>query len=169
METFMRRILLATTAFALSAGMAMAADDADVEITAEQEPLCQITAVSGSIPLGAVNVGVQGTFEYTCNFEGAPHFIFSSANGGVYTSENGTATADYGIFLNDLTPAASGYPTPSTWLKASDANPVGAEFDGISISAPPNSNIATEFWVGLVEALPVAGSYSDLLTIEITP
>ncbi|MDZ4865739.1 MAG: hypothetical protein SGI91_00315 [Alphaproteobacteria bacterium] len=164
----MRRILLATAALAFSAGMAMAADDADIEITAEQEMLCEITQVSGSIPLAGVNVGVQGVFNYTCNFEGSPHFIFTSTNGGVYTSENGTATADYGIFLNDQTPAVSGFPTPSTWLKASDST-TGAEFDGISLSSPPNDEMVTEFWVGLVEALPVAGSYSDTLSINITP
>lgn len=164
----MRKILLATAALALGAGTAYAADTADVQITAEQEPLCSITAVSGSIPLAGVNVGVQGVFNYTCNFEGAPHFVFTSANGGVETTDNGGGLADYGIFLNDLTPAASGYPTPNDWLKAS-ASTAGAEFDGISISSPPNANIVTEFHVGLVQPLPVAGSYSDTLTIDITP
>lgn len=160
----MRRILLASAALAFSAGMAMAADTADVEITAEQEPLCTITTVSSSIALAGVDAPVAGVFEYTCNFDGAPHFVFTSDNGGVVTSDNGGGTADYGIYLNDTAPSSA----PSTWLQASAAT-AGAPYDGISFSSPANSLETPSFYVGLSEALPVAGNYSDTLTIEITP
>lgn len=164
----MRRILLATTAFAFSAGMAIASDSANVEITASQAPLCEITAVSGSIPLAGVDVPVAGTFEYKCNFIGAPLFVFTSANGGVETLDNGGGLADYGIFLNDQTPAGLGIPLPSQWLPAS-ASTAGVPFLGISNSTTANATVAPNFQVGLTQALPVAGNYSDTLTIDIAP
>lgn len=160
----MRRILLAASAFAFSAGMAMAADTADVEITAEQAPLCDITAISGNIPLAGVDVAVAGTLEYQCNFEGNPIFTFTSLNGGVMTTENGGATVDYGIWVNDVAPIGA----PSGWLQASTAL-VPQVYPGISFSAPPNSTITPFFSVGLSAALPVAGSYSDTLTVDIAP
>lgn len=160
----MRRILLATAAFAFSAGMAMAADTADVEITAEQAPLCDITVISGSIALAGVDVAVPGTLTYQCNFIGYPTFTFTSANGGVETTDNGGGIADYGIYVND---AAPGSP-PSTWLQASAATS-GAIYPAISFSAPANTPISPYFQVGLSEALPVAGSYSDILTVDIAP
>lgn len=160
----MRRILLATAAFAFGAGMAMAADTADVEITAEQAPTCDITDVSTSIPLAGVDVAVAGLLEYQCNFEGNPTFTFTSANGGVETTDNGGALVDYGIWVNDGAPVG----VPSGWLQASTAL-VPQVYPGISFSAPPNSTITPFFSVGLSAALPVAGSYSDTLTIDIAP
>ncbi|MCE9523489.1 MAG: hypothetical protein K8S25_13785 [Alphaproteobacteria bacterium] len=165
----MRKVLLTTAAFAfIGAGSAMAADTANVEITAEQAPVCDITAVSGSIPLAGVNVAVPGLFEYECNFEGSPTFTFTSANGGVETTDNGGGIADYGIFLNDQTPAALSVPLPSDWQPASGAT-AGVVYGSISLSAPPNTTITPYFSVGLTQPLPVAGSYSDTLTIDIAP
>jgi hypothetical protein len=164
MENFMRRILLATAAFAFSAGMAMAADTADVEINAEQLPICDITNISPSVTLGALDVGVAGVLEYECNFEGSPTFTFTSLNGGVATAENGGGLADYGIYVNDSAPGGP----PSTWLQASAAT-TPQVYPGISFSAPPNSTIAPYFSVGLTSALPVAGVYTDTLTVTIAP
>jgi len=165
----MRRILLAASAFALvgaSTAMADVGDSASIEINAEQEKVCEITDVSSSITLGAVNVAVAGTFKYKCNFEGDPELTFTSANGGVETTENGGATANYGIFLNDLTPAAAGFPTPNTWLQASNTP---QSYPNITTSSPPNTEIVPYFYVGLTQALPVAGTYTDTLTIDIVP
>jgi spore coat protein U-like protein len=164
MENFMRRILLATAAFAFSAGMAMAADTANVEINAEQEPLCDITNISPSVSLAGVEVGVAATLTYQCNFEGSPTFTFTSLNGGVYTTENGTALADYGIYVNDVAPGG----LPSSWLQASTAT-TPQVFPGISFSAPPNTPINPYFSVGLTQPLPVAGVYTDTLTVSIAP
>lgn len=161
----MRRILLAASAFALlGAGAAMAADTADVEINAEQEPLCDITEISTSITLTGVNVAVPGTLKFKCNFEGYPTFTFTSQNGGVETTENGGAVVDYGIWVNDIAPVGS----PSGWLQASAAQS-GAVYPGISLSAPPNAIIEPNFAVGLSAALPVAGVYTDILTVDIAP
>jgi len=169
METFMRKILLATAAFAFSAGMAMAADDADIEINASLDEDCQITDSSASLTHGAVDEYVPGVFTYECNFIGAPQFTFDSANDGVMTTENGGATVDYGIYLNDI-PA---FGTPSTfWLKASDT-PAGYGPGGpgpvISTTVSPNVSVSPSFAVALIEPLTVAGEYSDLLTITIAP
>jgi len=160
----MRRILLATAALALSAGSAFAADTADVEINAEQLPVCDITNISGSINLAGVDVAVPATLEYECNFEGNPTFTFTSLNGGVETTENGGGVADYGIYVNDIAPGSP----PSTWLQASAAT-TPQVYPGISFSAPPNSTITPYFSVGLTQALPVAGLYSDTLTVTIAP
>lgn len=160
----MRRILLATAALALCAGSAMAAGSANVAITASQDPVCNITNISSGIPLAGVDVAVAGTLQYKCNFVGSPTFTFTSLNGGVKTTDNGGGTADYGIYVNDIAPSSA----PSTWLQASLAA-TPQVYPGISFSAPANATISPFFSVGLSTALPVAGSYSDTLTVDIAP
>jgi hypothetical protein len=160
----MRKILLATAALALGAGAAYAADSENVEITAEQAPLCDITNISSNIPLAGVDVAVAGVLQYECNFVGSPTFTFTSANGGVATLENGGGVADYGIYVNDVAPGGP----PSSWLQASAAT-TPQVYPGISFSAPANTTISPFFSVGLTQALPVAGSYSDTLTVDIAP
>ncbi len=159
----MRRILLAASAFVLvGAGAAFAADDAQIEINAEQAPECIITDVSESITLTGLDVPVPGTFKYKCNFEGDPELNFISTNGGVVTGENGGGSATYGIWLNT---AAPGGP-PSSWLQSSNTP---QNYVGITTSFPANAEITPVFQVGLTQALPVAGVYTDTLTIEISP
>jgi len=162
METFMRRILLAASALAFSAGAAIAADTASIPIDAYQAPVCVITASSPSISLAAVDVPVPGLFQYKCNFVGDPTLNFISANGGVVTAENGGGTATYGIWLNT---AAPGGP-PSSWLQSSGTPQA---YTGITTSNPANTIITPVFQVGLTQALPVAGNYADTLTITINP
>ena len=163
----MRKIILSTAVAlsALAAAPAFAADNATVAVTASLAPVCDITSVSSTLALGAPEEDVPGTFTYTCNFEGAPTFTFQSANGGVKTTENGGATVSYGIYLNDNAPSSP----PSAWLQASAAQAAPVAYNGISTSFPANSSVAPEFHVGLSSALPVAGSYSDTLTITIAP
>lgn len=174
----MRRILLAATALlAFGAGSSQAdvGDSAVIEVNALQEKVCEITASSGSVSLAGYNVAVPGTFKYKCNFIGDPTFNFQSAYGGVMTTENGGATATYGIFLNDDTPAVAGFPTPLTWLSSAGSTGGGATFfggalgSGISSSGSPNVEVVPVFELGLTQALTVAGSYTDLLTITISP
>jgi hypothetical protein len=147
----------------IGAGAAMA-DTASVEITATQEETCTINAssTSSSIALGAVDEAVAGVFEYQCNFVGSPTLTFTSTNGGV---SNGTDIADYGIYLNDTAPSSA----PSTWLQASAATGSGAVYNNITSTTAANTNTPTNFSVGLTEALPVAGDYSDTLTIDLVP
>lgn len=158
----MRRILLATAALALSAGSAFAADTATVAIDAFQAQTCDITASSSNISLAALNVAVSGVFQYQCNFVGNPTLNFVSGFGGVKTTENGGGIATYGIYLNDNLPGGP----PNTWLQ-SNATP--QSYPAITLSAPANTTISPTFQVGLTQALPVAGTYSDTLTISITP
>lgn len=157
----MRRILLATTAFAFSAGMAMAADSANVEITAENPAACEIVTASSSLNLGTVvETYVPGDFTYQCNFVGSPTLTFTSLNGGVV---NGAYSSDYGIYLNDA--PASGTPSVD-WLQASGTPAV---YFGITSTVAPNTPTSPSFAVALTEPLEVAGLYSDTLTISIAP
>ena len=159
----MRTLVMSCAALALIGAGAAMADSASVQITASQEETCTINAAStsDSIELGAVDEAVAGVFEYQCNFVGAPTLTFTSTNGGV---TNGSDTADYGIYLNDTAPSSA----PSTWLQASAATG-GVVFNNITATTAANTNTPTNFSVGLTEALPVAGDYSDTLTIDLVP
>ncbi len=110
----MRRILLATAAFAFSAGFAMAADTANVELSAEQPQLCTINTGNQNVDLGyVVDVTKPLVFNYQCNFDaGSASINLASTNGGV---KNGTNVATYGVWLNDLAPVG----LPSSWDTAS--------------------------------------------------
>lgn len=162
----MRNVLFAgvvLTAFSSSA--AMASGSAAVLITATEAQSCQVNSFSPSLDLGnAVNVAVPGSFVYQCNFAGSPTMKFTSLNGGVHTASDGGHTADYGIYLNDAAPASA----PSTWLQASAAT-AGVTFNGITSSTTAGTPVSPSFQVGLTQVLPVAGSYSDTMTIDIAP
>ena len=160
--TMRKFIAAAAVAAFATATPAFAADSGNTQITAELAPTCSIVNQSSSIALAGVDVPVSGVFQYTCNFNGSPELIFTSANGGVKTTENGGSTKAYGIYLNDSAPGGP----PSTWLQSS-ATP--QSYTGISSSAPANSVRSPYFAVGLTQALDVAGSYSDTLTININP
>jgi spore coat protein U-like protein len=159
----MRKFLsVATVLAAITASPALAADTASTQIDASLAPSCDITSQSSNLTLGAVDEVVPGVFTYSCNFIGSPTLTFTSANGGVTTAENGGAQADYGVYLNDAAPSGA----PSSWLQAS-ATP--QSYTGITQSLAPNSSVSPSFAVGLSEALVVAGTYSDTLTITIAP
>jgi spore coat protein U-like protein len=162
----MRKYLLITTGLALiGAGAALAADSGSVQITATQQDSCQIDSMSSSLDLGnVVDTPVVGDFQYRCTFVGSPQLTFTSANGGVETSSNGGATADYGIYLNDAAPSSP----PSTWLQASAATG-GVTYTNITTTVAPNTTVAPSFQVGLTQPLTVSGTYTDTLTVDIAP
>lgn len=160
--TMRKFIAAAAVAAFATATPAFAADSGDTQITAELAPTCSIVNQSSSIALGAVNEEKDGVFQYTCNFNGSPQLIFTSANGGVKTTENGESTKTYGIWLNDMNPSGP----PSSWLQS---NNTPQSYVGISNSAPANSVRNPVFKVSLTQALDVAGSYTDTLTIDINP
>lgn len=170
----MRKLLLASATLLAATSPTFAASTT-IDVNASQPAVCEIVANSGSIPLAGYNVAVSGNFQYKCNFIGDPTFNFKSAYGGVKTTENGGATATYGIFLNDDTPAVAGYPAPINWLQSSGATGPGVTYfggalnSGISSSTTPNSVVTPVFELGLTGPLTVAGYYSDTLTITITP
>jgi hypothetical protein len=161
----MRILLLSSAAVALmGAGTALAADSASVQITATQAQSCTINdgGTSSALDLGTtVDAPIAGTFSYQCNFVGSPTLTFTSLSGGVTDATN---TYDYGIYLNDAAPASP----PSAWLQAS-ASTGGVPFTGITSTTAPNTAVTPFFSVGLSEAIDVAGSYSDTLTIDIAP
>lgn len=162
----MRKILLATVAFTvIGGGAAMAAGTAAVLITATQPQSCQVNSFSASLDLGnAVDVAVPGSFVYQCNFVGSPTMKFTSLNGGVHTAADGGHTSDYGIYLNDTAPSSA----PSTWQQASAAT-AGVTYNGITATTAAGTPVSPSFQVGLTQVLPVAGAYSDTMTIDITP
>jgi hypothetical protein len=162
----MRKIILSTVAAiaAMTSTSAFAAGSADVAINASLAPKCTISASSSALTLTSDKAPVAGTFEYSCNFVGSPTMTFTSLNGGVATTENGTAKADYGIYLNDT--AYTG--DTSSWLKASQAATTQT-YNGITTTVTPNTTVTPSFAVALLDTLTVAGTYSDTLTITVAP
>lgn len=143
---------------------------ADVAVATSVGQLCQINAgTSSAIDMTgyAVNTPVAGVFKYQCNFAGGNTILrFTSANGGV---KNGSNLADYGIFLNDQTPGALGAPNPNQWLRASNSTGAGVPFFNIAVPTAANVEQTPYFYVGLIQPVTVAGTYTDTLTITILP
>jgi hypothetical protein len=164
----MRNLLITAAVAALvSAAPAFAGNTKATEVNASLPATCSIIEQSASLTLGAVGEAVPGSFQYTCNFIGSPALTFSSANGGVYNPENGKSTKKYGIYLNDAAPSVS----PSSWLQSS-ATPQAypsPDTGNITTSNPANVTVSPHFEVALTEALDVAGTYTDTLTISIAP
>lgn len=146
------------------------ANATDVQVNSTVAPDCTINAgTSSAIDLtgAAVNSAVAGVFEYQCNFAGGNTLInIKSQNGGLL---NGPDLVDYGIFLNNQTPAAVLAPLPTNWLAASNATGAGVPFPNIVTPAAPNTPQFPYFYVGLREPALYAGNYYDLLTITISP
>jgi hypothetical protein len=149
---------------------ALAAGTNGAEVSASVTQTCQINVGTSTIVdlTGAgVNTPVQGTFYYQCNFTGGNTTLrFTSANGGV---KNGADLANYGIFLNDLSPAAVGAPLPTQWLQASNATGGGVPFVNIAVPTAVNTQMSPYFYLGLTQPVTVAGTYLDTLTIQISP
>lgn len=168
----MRKILLAKLVLVMAmVGPAMATP-ASVGFKATVAQDCQInTGTSSSIDLTGtdVNEAVEGDFEYQCNFIG-PHIPLlrvKSLHGGV---KNGSHVAQYGIFLNDLTPGDANLPLPTDWTQSGDADTgSGAPLSGAVEATAANVPQFPHFLVGLTEPLTVAGYYHDVLTITIIP
>jgi len=164
MKTMLRLGYLAAFAAAICSAAA-----SDVAVTSSVERACQINgSTSTAIDLtgDAVNTPHAGLFEYQCNFAGGPVIInIKSDNGGL---KNGTSLANYGVFLNDQTPAALGVPNPSGWAQASALT---AGFPFFNITVPTTANVAKQppFYVGLTQPVTVAGTYTDTLHITISP
>jgi spore coat protein U-like protein len=161
----MRNILLATAALAIvGTGTAMAAgpQTQGVQVTATVTASCSLTDPDdvsfGPDPL----VGATDTsnFSFTCNFagdggEGALQIGIESDNGGLANPADGTDRS-YTISYEGGTPFTA------------------ASAEGAPVLIPESSTTAgvaelRSFEVALAEALPVAGSYSDTLTVSVAP
>lgn len=153
-----------------SVGPALAEGSHGVQVSGSVTQACQINAGSSSIidltGLG-VNVAEAGVFEYQCNFAGGNTIInIKSDNGGL---KNGLVVANYGVFLNDQTPAALGAPNPVNWVQASSLTGGGVPFFNITVPSAANTPKLPYFYVGLTQPTPVAGTYTDVLTFTISP
>jgi hypothetical protein len=170
----MRKILFATVAVLglAAASSSFAAGNAATQINASLLQACVIDAQTPSVD---ISTGVANpTFTYQCNFTGSPTLSFTSANGGVVKPAGADAaiTAPYGIYLNTAAPSG----TPSSWLQSTVANggpgssygPAGGN-PAITATTAPNTQTTPYFSVGLDTPLSVAGTYTDTLTVSITP
>lgn len=159
----MRKVLLATAAFAIvGAGSAVAADNSNVAITATVSAECTMTDPDpidfGTDPSdGAVETS---NFEFTCNFAGdggesALTVTFESDNGGL-TNPGDTQPRVYTVAYDG-----------NAAFTSTDAQALPVPFAETSTTA----NVAEprSFDVTLDEDLPVAGSYSDTLFVSIAP
>lgn len=162
----MTKYLTAVSAVALLAGSAMAADSASTRVFADVTGTCTITSQSDQIDLTntAPDTWENGEFTYQCNFVGSPTLTFTSANGGMINPDNGTDNVDYGIYLNDVDYGN----TPSTSLKASESQG-GYVFNNITTTTMANTDVSPIFKVGPLDSFDVAGTYEDVLTIDIAP
>lgn len=163
----MRRILLAGAALAFGAGVAIAGDSAEVYLSAEQPQICTINTGDQNVDLGyVVDVTKPLAFNYECNFNaGSANINLASTNGGV---KNGANVATYGVWLNDAAPAGS----PSGWDQSNTMLLSGGGRDYLGLLAgwgTANNPTNAGFAVGLTQALPVAGVYTDTLVVTISP
>lgn len=170
----MRKLIVtAAIAAAALASPAFASGTASTSVTADLARNCTLDNVTSAIQLGAVNEAKGGTFQYTCNFIGNPTVTIQSANGAVTTVENGGSSADYGVYVNDRTPADAGYPTPSDWAKASQLTGGGITFGPsngfLMTGTTPGAQNSPYYYVGLTTPITVAGHYSDVLTFTLNP
>lgn len=157
----MRKLLLATAALTLGAGVALA-DSVDILVTATNDSTCDITEAPASLNMTELNdYRVDSSLTYECNFTTSPTVTITSANGGVV---NGANNVDYGVYLNDVAPGSD----PSAWQPASGLTGDGEEFDGITTAGGTGTPVTTNLSVALLGALPTSGLYEDTLTIDIS-
>ena len=89
-----------------------------------------------------------------------------SLNGGVKTEENGGKLNTYAVWLND----AASTTDYTTWLQSGDMTGAGASATSwVGGSTTPNTEMTPNLRFRLLNALTVAGTYSDTLTVTIEP
>lgn len=156
----MRKVLLASTAVLLAG--AASSHAANVNISASVTPSCTMTSPPGNIDFGvnpALDATLSSSFGVKCNFggEGSPYDYdvnFVSANGGLLNTLD-TTVRDYEIKYDGGAP-----------FLASAAKP-GPKTEADTSSAPGATDTKT-FDVKLINALPVAGSYNDIVTVTVS-
>jgi hypothetical protein len=155
----MRKLLLATTAFAIiGAGSALASGTKTVEfnLSSSLGKECTIAAASTNLTVGpAAAATAQGDFETNCNFEASDLTLtFTSLNGGLNNPVEGN-TELYNVSFDGET-------------FGSDAAQLGTVIVRSS-GAFANQPIARSFVVALQSDLTIAGDYSDVLSINVAP
>ncbi len=149
----MRKLLLATAAFAFVGAGSALASDAEVTITSELAAECNVSDATTDIEL--VGTGSEdGDFTTTCNFSAASLTVnFVSTYGGVYNTVE-DVTAPYTLTYNTHTHDSS----TLTGAGQDETHPSG--------SLGP---VVRTYSVALNDPLEVAGEYTDTLAITVTP
>lgn len=165
----MRKILLASAAFALfGAATALAGDSESVTVSATVTASCTLTDPDnvsfGTDP--AVGANDQSDFSFSCNFGGS--------NTGLGAAPGGPLVVTIQSANGGLTNPGDGTPRSYTLAYNGGGTTPAASFTGIGQSWPETSSgpaalNARYFVVALAETLPVAGAYADTLTVSIVP
>ena len=148
----MRKLLLASAAIAvMGAGPAMALDSDTITIQSTLAQACQVDIANTTAVMPANgSPSALEAFSFECNFGGEGATLsFASTFGGV---SNGFTTHVYNI-------------VPSTGAPGTSA----VTFPNFPLIPLPNTPVNASFTVDLVNPILVAGTYSDTLTISITP
>ncbi len=153
----MRKIFLATSLFALSAGASTAEDNGVLSLTSKVPQSCTVavSALTVTVPFDGEPSDVS-PFTFICNYSGESASItYTSANGGVKRGTGTTATVrPYEIITTIGNDGESTAPLVTSGLTTTELTSVnnGVQF---KIKTP---------------GTPVgAGDYTDTLTISITP
>lgn len=155
----MRKILLATTVFAILSAPAFA-DSVSVQVQASVDQVCAFDAPPANVAITGTTTGSSGdnTFSFHCNSgtNTLPVTIsFQSTSGGLVNA-NDALTRSYDIEYDGGTPfaASTAVLLPVDQLDDADAN----------------AGVTSRTWTAtLSENLPVAGAYSDTVAVTLTP
>jgi hypothetical protein len=154
----MRRLLLATTAFAfVGAGAALAGSKTvEFNLSSSLGKTCTIAADSTNLIVGPLaSASAQGDFSTNCNFEASDLTLtFTSANGGLKNPVEGN-TELYNITFDGETFDSGAAQSGSVLVRPS----------GLFANQP----IARNFVVALQADLTIAGEYSDVLAVTVAP
>lgn len=158
----MRNILLASAAALAFVASASAADTASVAINATIANNCDITA-GGNInlggtpgPFGAAPVQLTGSssFTVTCNYVGAVKSNVSSQNGGLLGSQGNTVP----------------YKLTSTLFPGQEVQASSIKTTPLAVNGDTTALVTNvPFSVTWAPAGILSGSYSDTITVNITP
>jgi hypothetical protein len=154
----MRKLLLATAAFAfVGAGAAMAdGKSVSFNLASSLAKNCTIAATTTDLTVGPLAATTaDGYFDTNCNFEAADLTLtFTSQNGGLKNPVEGN-TELYNISFGSETFGSDAAATGTAIVQPS----------GVFANQPINRS----FKVALQQDIAIAGEYADVLTIDVAP
>jgi hypothetical protein len=153
----MRNLLLTTAALVIfGAGSALAAGEVEFNLSSSLGKTCSIAATNTDLVVGpSAAASATGEFATNCNFEASDLTLtFTSTNGGLKNPVEGN-TELYNITFDGETFDSEAAKTGSVLVRPS----------GLFANQP----IDRSFVVALQSDLTIAGEYSDVLTINVTP
>jgi spore coat protein U-like protein len=160
----MRNILFSTAAAiaALSSTAAFAAEGptntTGVNITTTLAKACTISTPGTDVALtGTASSTTPMTV--TCNFSGNPTLTYTSLNGGAKSTGPDGNTVDYYVNYNSESAG------PGNWTAGS----LGTGQSHTATGVTPGTPLTTPLAFALVAAPTIAGTYTDTMTITVTP